>query len=68
MKIFMYSTPFYYNPPPCPFNALLINHISWKSKLKHTSVDIKCFFPRCTIFTKKTKSVFGSVLWNQSNI
>ena len=30
-------------PPPPP--SFLINHnFSWKSKLKHTSVDITCFF------------------------
>ena len=38
-------TPFYYKPHHCPPTVLLINNIySWKSKLKHTGVDIKCFF------------------------
>ena len=37
--------PFYYNPHSCPPTVLLINNIySWKSKFKHTGVDIKCFF------------------------
>ena len=37
-------TPFCYNPPFCPTNPLLINHmLIWKSKVKHTSVDITCF-------------------------
>ena len=41
----------------CPPNPLLINHVfSWKTKLKHTGVDITCFFyfSRCKIFTNKT--------------
>ena len=48
--IFLYipPTPLYYKPPPCPPSlppSFLINHnFSWKSKLKHTSVDITCFF------------------------
>ena len=38
-------TPFYYKPHHCPPTVLLINNIySWKSKLKHSGVDIKCFF------------------------
>ena len=42
-----------FKPPPCPPSlparpaspsSFLINHnFSWKSKLKHTSVDITCF-------------------------
>ena len=39
------STPLYYNLSFCPPNPLIINHIfSWKSKLKHTGVDIMCSF------------------------
>ena len=46
MKIFMYFTYlFLLEAPLCPQIFLLINHIfSWKSKLKHTVVDIECFF------------------------
>ena len=44
---FLYDppTPFCYNPRPWPPTLLLINNIySWKTKLKHTGVDIECFF------------------------
>ena len=48
-------TPFYYNPCPCPLTVFLINKIySWKNKLNHTGVDIKCFFVN-KIFVSKTK-------------
>ena len=51
--------PFYYNPPPCPPTTLLVNHIySWKSKLKHTGVDITCFFKMQ--LTKTWKVFIGS--------
>ena len=55
MKIFIYYTyPFYYNPRPYLATVLLINNIySWKSILKHTGVDIKCFFVN-KIFINKT--------------
>ena len=50
MKVFKYSIYTF-----LPTQPLLINHIfSWKSKLKHTGVDITCFFSRCKIFTNKT--------------
>ena len=65
MKIFIYSTfPFLLPPTPCPSTALLINHVySWKSKLKHTVVDILRAFLKCKIFVKKTRKVFiGSIL------
>ena len=54
MKIFLYST----------YPLFLMNHIfSWKSKLKHTNVDITYFFQYAKrFFTDK------SVLWNQWNI
>ena len=55
MKIFYIPrTPFYYNLRPCPPTVLLINNIYfWKSKLKHTGVDITCFFVN-KIFVNKT--------------
>ena len=50
---------FYYNPPFCPPNPLLINHILiWKSKVKHTGVDITCFFQDAKSSLAKHKSVF----------
>ena len=56
--LYILSNPFYYNPPPCTLNLLLINHIfSLKSKLKHAGVGITWH-----------KKCFGSILWNQSNI
>ena len=63
----IYSTYFFsLQLPPCPPIPLLINHISWKGKLKHTGVDIAYFFPRCKLFTNNTEKVFlGSALWNQ---
>ena len=68
---FLYIPPtcFYYNPGPCPPTVLLINNIySWKSKLKHTGVDIKCFFVY-KIFVNKTWKIFiESPLYNQWNI
>ena len=40
--LYISPTPFYCN---CSSTVLLINKIyCWKSKLKHTGVDIKCFF------------------------
>ena len=55
MKIFIYLTDFYIftyftypfllKLPSLPPTSLLINHIfSWKSRLKHTGLDIICFF------------------------
>ena len=42
--IFLHIPPILLYPPSLP-PSLLINHnFSWKSKLKHTSVDITCFF------------------------
>ena len=52
--LYIPPTPYYYNPRPCPPIVLLINNISsWKSKLKHTGEDIKCFFVNKT-FANKT--------------
>ena len=52
--LYIPPTPFYYHPRPCPPTVLLINNIySRKSKLKHTGVDIKCFFVN-KIFINKT--------------
>ena len=55
MKIFIYSThPFLLQPRPCLPTVLLINNTySWKSKLKHTGVDIKCFLIN-KVFINKT--------------
>ena len=46
MKTFIYLTySFLLQLPSLPNHPLLINCIfSWKSKLKHTDVDITCFF------------------------
>ena len=44
-RLYILPTAFYYKPRRCLPTVLLINNIySQKSKLKHTSVDIKCFF------------------------
>ena len=51
-------TPFYYDPPFCPPNPLLINHIFWKSKVKHTDVDITCFFQDAKSSKTKHKKCF----------
>ena len=57
MKIFYIPrTPFYYNLRPCPPTVLLINNIYfWKSKLKHTGVDITCFLLTKSSLTKLKK-------------
>ena len=57
MKIFIYFTyPFLLQPRPCPPTVLLINNIySWKSKFKHTGVDIKCFLLTKSSLTKHKK-------------
>ena len=64
MKIFMYSTyPFLLQHRPCPPTVLLKNNIySWKSKLKHTGVDIKCFFVNKIFVDEKEKVFTGSPL------
>ena len=61
--LYIRHTPFYYNPRPCPPTVILINNIySWKSRLKHMDVDIKCVFVN-KIFINKTWKVFiGSPL------
>ena len=52
--LYILPTAFYYNPRRCQPTVLLINNIySQKSKLKHTSVDIKCFFVN-KIFVNET--------------
>ena len=52
-------TPFYYNPPFCPPNSLLINHIFfWKSKVKHTGADVTCFFQDVKSSLTKHKKCF----------
>ena len=52
--LYIPATPFYYKLRPCPPTVLLINNIySWKNKLKHTGVDINCFFVN-KIFINKT--------------
>ena len=57
-SVFTYT--FLVEPPPCPPTSLLINHIfSWKSKLKHTGVDITCLFSECKILTKH-KASYGT--------
>ena len=55
MRIFIYSTyRFLLQPPSLLRTVLLTNNIySQKSKLKHTSVDIKCFFVN-KIFVNET--------------
>ena len=57
MIIFIYSTyPFLL--PSCPPNPLSINHIFfWKTKLKHTDVDITRFFQDTKPSLSKRKSV-----------
>ena len=65
MKIFLYSTyPFLLEPPfqsiQSPFSQSQF-FLFWKIKVKHTGVDIMCFF-------QDAKVCFGSVLWNQSHI
>ena len=42
---------------------LLINQISWKSKLNHMGVDITSFFQDA-----KQDVIIANVLWNQWNI
>ena len=66
MNISIYSTylflleppslfSFCQNPLPCPPDPFLINKIfSWKSKLKHTDIDIVCFFSGSKIFNNET--------------
>ena len=59
---FLYIPPIPFFLPSCPPNRLLINHIfSWKTKLKHTVVDITCFF----IFqdAKSSLTKYKSVFW-----
>ena len=61
MKIFIYSNyPFSLQSSPCPSTLLFINHIfSWKSKLKHTSAHITCFFSRYkNLHQQNIKSVY----------
>ena len=53
--IFLYipPTPFGCNPRPCLPTVLIIHNIySWKIMLKHTGVDIKCFFVNKNFFNK----------------
>ena len=52
-------TPFCYNPPFCPPNLILINHIFLsKSKVKQTGVDITCFFQDAKSSLTKHKKCF----------
>ena len=45
MKILIYPTYLcLLQPLSLPVHPLLVNHISWKSKLKHTGVDITSIF------------------------
>ena len=61
--LYIPPTPFYYNPRPCPSTVLLINNIySWKSKIKHTGVDIKWLFVNKIIVNKTSKVFIGSPL------
>ena len=56
--LYIPPTPFYYNLRPCPPNVLLINNIySWKNKLKHAGVDIKCFFVNKIFVNKKLRNL-----------
>ena len=57
--LYIPPTPFYYKPPSCPPNPLLINHIfSWESRLKHAGVYITSFFEDVKSSLTKHKSVF----------
>ena len=57
--LYILPAPFYYNLRPCRPTVLLINNIySWKSQLKPTSVDIKCFLLTKSSLTKHKKYLF----------
>ena len=60
MKIFIYSNySFLLQPSFLPTQPLLINHIfSWKSKLKHTGVDITFFLQDAESSLTKHKKYF----------
>ena len=73
MKVFMYSIhAFLLQLLPYFTTLLLINHIfSWKSKLRHTIVDIcrHAFFQDAKpVLTKHKKVFIGSLSSKQSNI
>ena len=70
MKIFMYSTYLILlEAPLCPQISLLINHIfSWKSRFKHTVVDIKCFFHDAKSSLTKYKQCLLEVSYRTSQI
>ena len=51
--LYIPPTPFYYKSRSCPPTVLLGNNIySWKSKLEHAGVVIKCFFVNKTFINK----------------
>ena len=63
--LYISLTSFYYNPPFCPPNPLLINHIFfWKNKVHHTDVDITCFFQdaKSYLTSQSIKRVFWKCL------